>query len=92
MRIGPEAFRDHLYAFGFKSLTENGEHYGFSLALGSAETSLLMLANGYRTLANGGLWSPLHVTQGASHRPCVEGGCSGVFAAKSCLLYTSRCV
>ena len=83
VRIGPEAFRDRLYAFGFKSLTENGEYYGFSLALGSAEVSLLMLANGYRTLANGGEWSPLRVTRLANHRPCVDGGCSGVFGADS---------
>lgn len=30
VRIGPEAFRDRLYAFGFKSLTESGEHYGLA--------------------------------------------------------------
>ncbi|MBK7355500.1 penicillin-binding protein 1C [Propionivibrio sp.] len=83
VRIGPEDFRDRLYAFGFQSLTENGDHYGFSLALGSADVSLLMLANGYRTLANGGMWSPLRVTQGKSLQPCIDGGCSGVFAKAS---------
>ena len=80
---GPEGFRYRLYAFGFKSLTDHGEYYGFSLALGSAEVALLMLANGYRTLANGGEWSPLRVTRAANHRPCVDGGCSGVFGADS---------
>ncbi|MBK7425091.1 MAG: penicillin-binding protein 1C [Propionivibrio sp.] len=83
VRIGPDALRDRLYAFGFKSLSENGDYYGFSLALGSADISLLMLANAYRTLANGGRWSPLRVSRdtGADkvRRPCVEGGCSGVF-------------
>ena len=62
VRIGPDALRDRLYEFGFKSLSENGDYYGFSLALGSADISLLMLANAYRTLANGGRWSPLRVS------------------------------
>ncbi|MFZ4703120.1 MAG: penicillin-binding protein 1C, partial [Candidatus Methylumidiphilus sp.] len=35
-------------------------YYGFSLALGSAEVSLLELVNAYRSLANGGEFSPLH--------------------------------
>ena len=80
VRIGPDAFRDRLHAFGFKSLTENGDYYGFSLALGSADISLLMLANGYRTLANGGQWSPLRVSADAQRSPCAEGGCSGIFS------------
>ncbi|MEO8410147.1 MAG: penicillin-binding transpeptidase domain-containing protein, partial [Propionivibrio sp.] len=79
VRIGPDAFRDRLRAFGFASLTEPGEYYGFSLALGSADVSLLMLANAYRTLANGGTWSPLRVTATADRQPCADGGCAGVF-------------
>jgi len=80
VRIGPDVFRDRLYAYGLKSLTENGDYYGFSLALGSADISLLMLANAYRTLANGGQWSPLKAVVGSKPRaPCTEGACSGVF-------------
>jgi len=79
VRLGPDAFRDRLHAFGFKSLTESGDYYGFSLALGSADVSLLMLANAYRTLANGGRWSPLRVSADAQRVPCEEGGCRGVF-------------
>ncbi len=79
VRVGPDALRDRLYDFGFKSLTGNGDHYGYSLALGSADVSLLMLANAYRTLANGGEWSPLRVVQGKVRPPCTESGCSGVF-------------
>jgi len=80
VRIGPDVFRDRLYAYGLKSLTENGDYYGFSLALGSADISLLMLANAYRTLANGGQWSPLKAVAGSKPRaPCTEGACSGVF-------------
>jgi penicillin-binding protein 1C len=83
VRIGPDVFRDRLQAFGFRSLTESGDFYGFSLALGSAEVSLLMLANAYRTLANGGEWSPLRVGKGKAQSPCAEGGCSGVFDGKA---------
>jgi penicillin-binding protein 1C len=83
VRIGTDVFRDRLHAFGFKSLTENGDYYGFSLALGSADVSLLMLANAYRALANAGQWTPLHAAYGPadqSRMPCQEGGCNGVFS------------
>jgi penicillin-binding protein 1C len=56
---GVEAFRDRLWDAGYRGLTEDGAYYGFSLALGSAEVTLLEQANAYRTLANGGRWSPL---------------------------------
>jgi len=79
VRVGPDVFRDRLFAYGFKSLTENGDYYGFSLALGSADISLLMLANAYRTLANGGQWSPLTAVKNNARKPCADGGCSGVF-------------
>jgi penicillin-binding protein 1C len=56
---GVEAFRDRLWDAGYRGLTEDGAYYGFSLALGSAEVTLLEQANAYRTLANAGRWSPL---------------------------------
>lgn len=57
---GTEAFRERLHALGYvDGLTESGEFYGYSLALGSAEVNLLEQANAYRTLANGGRWSAL---------------------------------
>ncbi len=58
---GVQPFRDRLWDLGYHGLTEDGGYYGFSLALGSAEVTLLEQANAYRTLANGGLWSPLHL-------------------------------
>jgi membrane peptidoglycan carboxypeptidase len=36
-----------------------GEDYGFSVALGSADVTLAELVNAYRALANGGEWSEL---------------------------------
>lgn len=52
---GQERFHGRLHALGFASLTEAPDYYGPSLALGSAEVTLLDLANAYRTLANGGM-------------------------------------
>ncbi|MDX2219391.1 MAG: penicillin-binding protein 1C [Burkholderiales bacterium] len=60
-RVGPEAFRKKLISFGIDSLTEDGDWYGYSLALGSGDVSLMGLTNAYRTLANGGQWTPVRV-------------------------------
>lgn len=54
-----QQFRDLLWSMGYHGLVEDGEYYGFSLALGSAEVSLIEQANAFRTFANGGLWSPI---------------------------------
>lgn len=59
-----QEFRDRLWALGYHSLVEDGEYYGFSLALGSAEVSLVEQANAFRTLANQGRWSPVHFRAG----------------------------
>lgn len=55
-----QQFRDRLWALGYHGLVEDGEYYGFSLALGSAEVSLVEQANAFRTFANHGNWSPVH--------------------------------
>lgn len=52
-----ERFAHHLRALGLP-LDKAAEHYGFSLALGSADVDLLSLTNAYRALANGGCYSP----------------------------------
>ena len=51
--VSPDAFARQLRAAGLP-LKDNGDYYGYSLALGSSEVSLLNLTNAYRTLANGG--------------------------------------
>ncbi|MGJ7508060.1 penicillin-binding protein 1C [Variovorax sp. GT1P44] len=51
--VSPDAFARQLRSAGM-ALAQSGDYYGYSLALGSAEVSLLALTNGYRTLANGG--------------------------------------
>lgn len=57
MMTGMERFHERLRDVGLSSLTQPAEYYGYSLALGSAEVSLLELANAYRVLANGGMYS-----------------------------------
>ena len=62
MVAGVEPFRDRLWDLGYHGLVEAGSYYGYSLALGSAEVTLLEQANAYRTLANGGRRSALRLT------------------------------
>jgi len=59
---GVESFRDRLWDMGYRGLTEDGQYYGFSLALGSAEVTLLEQANAYRAIANGGRVAPWRLT------------------------------
>ncbi|HLF97924.1 MAG TPA: penicillin-binding protein 1C [Methylococcaceae bacterium] len=62
--VGVEAFRDRLRAIGYEGIAEDGEYYGYALALGSAEVSLLEQVDAYRTLANGGMYSALRLVPG----------------------------
>lgn len=62
VQTGVEPFYQQLRQLGFSSLTQSADWYGYSLSLGSADVSLMMLTNAYRSLANGGEWSPLRVT------------------------------
>jgi penicillin-binding protein 1C len=61
MIVGLDAFVDRLQQLGFAQLTEQGDYYGYSLALGSAEVTLWQLVQAYRALANGGAYSPLRL-------------------------------
>jgi penicillin-binding protein 1C len=58
---GVEPFRDRLWDLGYRGLTEDGDYYGYSLALGSAEVTLLQQAAAYRSLADGGRFRPLRL-------------------------------
>jgi penicillin-binding protein 1C len=59
--VSPESFARELRAAGLP-LRESGDYYGYSLALGSAEVSLLSLTNAYRMLANGGRYGTTTMT------------------------------
>lgn len=58
--VDPGAFRDRLVSLGLP-LEQRGDYYGYSLALGSADVSLLTLTNAYRALANLGKYSPIRL-------------------------------
>jgi penicillin-binding protein 1C len=60
---GVDDFRDRLWDIGYRGLVEDGAYYGFSLALGSAEVTLLQQAAAYRALADGGRYVPLRLTR-----------------------------
>lgn len=66
--VTPDAFARQLRAAGLP-LREGGDYYGYSLALGSAEVSLLALTNAYRTLANGGRSGEPRMLAPASSQP-----------------------
>jgi len=61
--VTPDAFARRLVALGLP-IDRPGDHYGYSLALGSAEVTLLSLANAYRALANGGRVAPVRLLPG----------------------------
>ncbi len=59
--VGVDQFVEHLRTLGFDDVTQEGDYYGGSVALGSADVTLWQIVNAYRTLATGGEWSPLRV-------------------------------
>ena len=52
--VTPHRFAKTLMALGLP-LAQSGDYYGYSLALGSPDVTLLSLTNAYRALANGGI-------------------------------------
>ncbi|MDO4794357.1 MAG: penicillin-binding protein 1C [Brachymonas sp.] len=69
--VGVNRFADQLQRLGI-TLRHTGEHYGYSLALGSAEMNLLQLSNAYRALANGGRYSPARWLAAAGQPPAAK--------------------
>jgi penicillin-binding protein 1C len=66
--VGVDSFREVLDQLGFRSL-EDGDHYGPSLALGTADITLFDLVQAYMALANSGRWQPLHLRPGERSAP-----------------------
>ena len=65
--LAPETLHGRLNALGL-ALPRSAGWYGASLALGSADVSLLALANAYRGLANGGVVTAPALRPGAPKR------------------------
>jgi penicillin-binding protein 1C len=59
---GVEEFLRVLRDLGFKGLAEDGDFYGPSLALGTADVNLWELVAAYRALANGGVAGGIRLT------------------------------
>lgn len=59
LNVGGDQFYQALQTFGFSTMTESADYYGYSLALGAADVRLVDLTNAYRALANGGLWQEI---------------------------------
>jgi len=68
---------------GFEDVIHDGDYYGYSLALGSAEVSLWQLTNAYRTLANGGMWSPLRLERSpkTAAKPVLDAGATWIVSS-----------
>lgn len=79
--VGVDPFLDKLRKLGLSSLTRDADHYGFGLALGGAETTLLQLTNAYRALANGGLWQAVSFIPASAST--VEGESRQVFSPQA---------
>jgi len=63
--VTPDVFHQRLRQLGLP-LTQSGDYYGYSLALGSADVTLLSLTNAYRALANQGMYSDVNWDVGAA--------------------------
>lgn len=91
--VTPHRFARTLTALGLP-LTQSGDYYGYSLALGSADVTLLALTNAYRALANGGLAAPTtdlpHPgSRGAAPRDPAAKAAQRVFSADASFIITT---
>jgi penicillin-binding protein 1C len=80
--IGTESFLRTLRGLGVKGLTEAGDFYGPSLALGTADVTLRELVAAYRALANGGVYTELKLLPSGE----APGGGHRVFSAAAAFL------
>ncbi|MCV2367632.1 penicillin-binding protein 1C [Roseateles oligotrophus] len=66
--LGAESLFERFNALGL-ALPETSGFYGLSLALGSSDVSLLALSNAYRSMANGGQFTPLRLSERGASAP-----------------------
>lgn len=93
LRVGSDDFYQRLKMLGLNTLRESSDYYGYSLALGSADVTLLQLANAYRTLARGGQWQPTTFAQASKEsrtvfKPQAAFIVSDILADRSARFYT----
>lgn len=85
--VTPHRFATTLRTLGLP-LTESGDYYGYSLALGSADVTLVALTNAYRALANGGVVSPIAELPGARAPLAAPGRGTRVFSRDAAFIVT----
>ncbi|MCF6293786.1 MAG: hypothetical protein L3J04_10370, partial [Robiginitomaculum sp.] len=61
--VGVEPFMQRLSELGYQGLDQSADYYGFALALGSIEVSLLEQVQAYRAIANAGELSKINYTK-----------------------------
>jgi penicillin-binding protein 1C len=76
--VGSDALLARLNALGL-ALPESAGWYGASLALGSADVTLVDLTNAYRALANGGRYAPVAMALGMRQVPSRVGEPAAAF-------------
>ncbi|WP_116136192.1 penicillin-binding protein 1C [Trinickia diaoshuihuensis] len=89
--VTPHRFAKTLTALGMP-LAQNGNYYGYSLALGSPDITLLSLTNAYRALANAGVAAPTHdlpVRPGGAHGATSDDAPRRVFSAETAYIITT---
>lgn len=69
--LGYEPLHARLRLLGMDTLDRDAEHYGYGLALGGAEVTLLQLTNAYRALANRGHFSAVRFAPADEPAPAV---------------------
>jgi len=70
--VGYLPLHARLRALGLKTLDRDAEHYGYGLALGGAEVTLIDLANAYRALANHGCYAPVRFAPSQAPVACEQ--------------------
>jgi penicillin-binding protein 1C len=68
-RLGVDALLARLRALGFEHLDRTAAYYGLGLTLGSGEVSLWELVQAYATIARGGAFLPLRLSDGTTDAP-----------------------
>ncbi|VVD98999.1 penicillin-binding protein 1C [Pandoraea nosoerga] len=80
--VTPRRFAQTLVSLGLP-LTQSGDYYGFSLALGSADVTLLSLTNAYRALANGGVVGAINERMGGEASLARTAGVDGTAGTRT---------
>ena len=84
--LGLDAFAQQLRQLGLRNMNHPASHYGVSLVLGTAEFSLIDMANAYACLAREGRWMPYRLLEAEPARaPNSLFSCEAAWFVSHCL-------